>query len=178
MERDLQKRHIFAPKLDGKIPFSWRNQMTKIENVEPRPASARLRKALYPFSSALWCGIFFAASFALTSSSSEAQGAPGRKTLPSLVRSLHNSIARCWYVPPDTGSLQDVVRFQLEFRRDGSLAREPVLLNPKEDAGFMRLAETARRAINRCAPYAQLKQHADAYKSWRVLVVNFHRPGL
>jgi hypothetical protein len=108
--------------------------------------------------------------------SAEAQETAQRAMSATVATYLHGSIVRCWNIPPGAGSAQDVVQLRLEFRRDGSLARDPVLLNPKDEPGFTLLATSALRAVRRCEPYAGLKRHAEAYKHWRTVVVNFRRP--
>lgn len=108
--------------------------------------------------------------------SAGAQDTSRRSVSAAVATYLHSSIIRCWNIPPGAGSAQDVVQLRLEFRRDGSLARDPVLLNPKDEPGFTLLATSALRAVRRCEPYPELKRHAKAYEHWRSVVVNFRRP--
>lgn len=94
-----------------------------------------------------------------------------------VVALLHDAIIRCWNVPVRPGMAGKVARLRLELSRDGSLLGEPLVLDPQDDPDFTLLAESARRAVIRCAPYRGLTRHAGSYEDWRVVVINFRQPG-
>ena len=56
---------------------------------------------------------------------------------------------------------------------DGSLAAEPTLLNSGADSGFRSMAESAMRAIKRCAPFRIPAQYAPFYGDWRDWSITF-----
>jgi outer membrane biosynthesis protein TonB len=73
-------------------------------------------------------------------------------------------IKRCWDVPAgmaDAKYLKPVIGFALN--RDGSLANAPKPLNPQNTAVFQVAAESAIRAVYRCAPY---RLPAANYEVW------------
>lgn len=99
------------------------------------------------------------------------------RALADAVGYVHDKIVSCWNVPPAATKLDATVRVKLRLERDGRLADDPVVLNPRPDGpAFALLAESARRAIIRCAPYDELKRHAALYQGWREIIVNFRSP--
>lgn len=101
--------------------------------------------------------------------------AANERALAEIARYLHGAVARCWS-PPAEALSEEQVRIRLEFAHDGTLAAEPVVLDPPGGAAAAALAESARRAVIRCAPYDGLTRHVALYPRWRQIVVNFHRP--
>jgi hypothetical protein len=97
--------------------------------------------------------------------------------LADAVGYVHGKIVTCWTVPPAAAKLDAVVRVQVRLERDGRLADDPVVLNPRPgEPAFALLAESARRAVIRCAPYDGLKRHDALYRRWREITVNFRLP--
>lgn len=101
--------------------------------------------------------------------------AANERALAEIARYLHGAVARCWN-PPAEALSEAAVRIRLEFAHDGSLAADPVVLDPPGDAAAATLAESARRAVLRCAPYDGLTRHIALYPRWRQIVLNFHPP--
>jgi hypothetical protein len=91
------------------------------------------------------------------------------------VRYLHDRVVSCWNVPPGAAPAGTVVRIRFELDRDGAVTGDPVLDQPLE-TGAARLAESARRAVIRCAPYDGLKRYGAQYQRWRDIVLNFRQP--
>jgi hypothetical protein len=97
--------------------------------------------------------------------------------LADVVGYVHDKVVSCWNVPPAAARLDATVRVKFRLERDGKLADDPVVLNPRSDEpAFALLAESARRAVIRCAPYDGLKRHAALYRSWHEVIVNFRPP--
>jgi hypothetical protein len=97
--------------------------------------------------------------------------------LADAVGYVHDKVVSCWNVPPAAARLDATVRVKFRLERDGRLADDPVVLNPRPDEpAFALLAESARRAVIRCAPYDGLKRHAPLYQGWREIIVNFRSP--
>ena len=62
---------------------------------------------------------------------------------------------------------------RVKLNQDGSLAAEPVVMNPSGDQLFRSVADSATRATRRCAPLKIPAQFVPFYNDWRDLVVNF-----
>jgi hypothetical protein len=101
--------------------------------------------------------------------------AANERALAEIARYLHGAVARCWN-PPVEALSEAAVRIRLEFAHDGTLAGEPIVLDPPDDPAAAALAESARRAVIRCAPYDGLTRHIALYPRWRQTVLNFHPP--
>ncbi|AZO79535.1 hypothetical protein B5U98_29930 [Bosea sp. Tri-39] len=92
------------------------------------------------------------------------------------VRYVHDKVTACWNVPPAAAPTGTIVRIRFELDRDGGLIGAPVVLDQPLKAGVALLAESARRAVIRCAPYDGLKRHGALYPRWREIVLNFRQP--
>ena len=82
---------------------------------------------------------------------------------------------RCWTVPAGVANAEGlVVRIKIFLRPDGSIAQPPQLINTSRllagDAQFRAAADSAMRAIRRCAPF---RMPADKYSSWSEIDLNF-----
>jgi len=104
-----------------------------------------------------------------------ALGAP-TATGPTLSMSeldaLRARLHQCWDVPvgvQDARSLSVIVHFQLN--KDGSLASDPRVLNHSQHPVFQVAAESAVRAVRKCAPFSFLP--VAKYEAWRDLEANF-----
>lgn len=91
-------------------------------------------------------------------------------------RYLHNKVVSCWNVPHDAASPGTIVRIRFGLDRDGAVIGDPVVLDQPLETGAARLAESARRAVIRCAPYDGLKRYGALYQRWRDIVLNFRQP--
>ncbi|MGX1790589.1 hypothetical protein ACWIGM_27840 [Bosea sp. NPDC055332] len=91
-------------------------------------------------------------------------------------RYVHDKVVSCWNVAPGAAPAGTIVRIRFELDRTGAVVGEPVVLDQPLETGAARLAESARRAIIRCAPYDGLKRHGALYRRWREIVLNFRQP--
>ena len=67
---------------------------------------------------------------------------------------LKDQLHACWSPPPGIDASTNLApRFKMQLNSDGSLVAEPVLVSSSGDVRFQALADSARRAIKRCAPY-------------------------
>jgi hypothetical protein len=88
------------------------------------------------------------------------------------IAALRARLQECWTVPvgvADARDLQILVRIQ--FRKDGSLAAEPMLLNRGHHPAFQVAAESAMRAVKKCAPYSFMP--VAKYEAWKDVEVTF-----
>ncbi|WP_038364688.1 hypothetical protein [Bosea sp. UNC402CLCol] len=99
----------------------------------------------------------------------------GRAFDARLARQLHGLIAACW-LPPLAAQDIGAVRLRIALRPDGSLDGDPVVLDARDDPAFRTLADSALRAVKRCAPFAALAQEQKHYERWRTIVLNFRAP--
>lgn len=102
----------------------------------------------------------------------------GTKMTSTEIDALRSTISQCWNVPagaPNPETL--VVRLKLFLNQDGTVARQPELIDTAGRAGsdpyFRAAAEAAIRAVQVCAPY-QLPP--DKYDDWSEITVNFRPP--
>lgn len=89
----------------------------------------------------------------------------------SEIDALRAQIQACWNPPVGAENAQElVVRLRIQFRQDGSLSAEPILLNRGSSPYFQVAAESAMRAVRRCAPYML---PAAKYEVWKDVEVTF-----
>ena len=96
-------------------------------------------------------------------------------TAPELTASeldaLRRQIRRCWNPPVGAAGVATLTaRVNFTLNQDGSLSSSPTLLNASPDPTFIALADSAVRAVNRCAPYSL---PFEKYESWKDVTVNF-----
>ncbi|AZV22289.1 MAG: hypothetical protein EOQ39_07395 [Mesorhizobium sp.] len=85
---------------------------------------------------------------------------------------LMKAIQHCWNMPANTHS---IARVQISLNKDGSLAGPPKILGPVTTPPD-KVAESAVRAIARCAPFPRLTSYAAHYDMWRDVILTFN-PG-
>ncbi|RWN34190.1 MAG: hypothetical protein EOR97_05400 [Mesorhizobium sp.] len=85
---------------------------------------------------------------------------------------LIKAIQHCWNMPANTHS---IARVQVSLNKDGSLAGPPKILGPVTTPPD-KVAESAVRAIARCAPFPRLTSYAAHYDMWRDVILTFN-PG-
>jgi len=104
-----------------------------------------------------------------------ALGAP-RGSAPQLsqneIDALRARIQQCWNPPAGQADARELtVLVRIQFKPDGSLAAPPQLMT-RPSAGYQQVAaESALRAIQRCAPYSFMP--AAKYETWKDIEVNF-----
>lgn len=90
----------------------------------------------------------------------------------SEIDALRARIQACWTVPAGAAEAKDlVVQVRIQFRRDGSLQADPILINHASSPYFQVAAEAALRAVRRCAPYSFLP--VAKYEAWKDVEVTF-----
>ena len=85
---------------------------------------------------------------------------------------LMKAIQFCWNIPVNT---RGIARVKISLNKDGSLSGPPKILGPVTPLPD-KLAESAVRAIARCAPFPGLTSYAAHYELWRDVVLTFN-PG-
>jgi colicin import membrane protein len=88
------------------------------------------------------------------------------------IDALRARLRDCWDVPvgvADASNLYVIV--QIHFRRDGSLDAEPEVVNTMSHPAFQVAAESALRAVRKCAPYSFMP--VAKYDVWKDVEVKF-----
>jgi hypothetical protein len=90
------------------------------------------------------------------------------------IDALMRQIGGCWTLPAGVDGIEDmVVRLRIQVRPDRTVQvvtiEDQARLN--QDSIFRAVAESARRAVDRCSP---LNLPADKYALWRDIVMNFY----
>ena len=87
---------------------------------------------------------------------------------------LKDQLHACWSPPPGIDASTNLApKFKMQLNSDGSLVAEPVLVSSSGDVRFQALADSARRAIKRCAPYKIPAQFMPFYDDWRDWNITF-----
>ena len=85
---------------------------------------------------------------------------------------LRARLRQCWNVPVGLAEARDlIVTVRIQFKRDGSLASEPALMNHGGHPAFLAASESALRAIRTCAPYSFLP--VAKYEAWKDIIIDF-----
>ena len=85
-------------------------------------------------------------------------------------------MSKCWVVPagvPSTPGFDVLIRIAL--RPDGTLGTKPELVRAPASAAGPPLVDSAKRALQKCQPYATLP--ADRYLDWKILELTFTAQG-
>jgi hypothetical protein len=74
----------------------------------------------------------------------------------------------CTHVPAGTAMDENVrIVLRVSFKRDGTLASQPLILDASFLPGASALIQSAVSALEKCQPYAELPK--DKYKEWKTL---------
>jgi len=74
----------------------------------------------------------------------------------------------CTHLPDGTAVDENVrVVLRVSFKRDGTLASEPIILDASFLPGTSELIQAAKRALEKCQPYAELPK--DKYDEWKTI---------
>ncbi|WP_152979903.1 cell envelope integrity protein TolA [Mesorhizobium sp. 1M-11] len=84
---------------------------------------------------------------------------------------MRDKLSSCWSIPdsPNLDSL--TVKVVIELKPDGSLAKAPRIQSPKPGKEFQDFANSAIRAIRKCAPFNMFS--ADYLENLGEIVVTF-----
>jgi colicin import membrane protein len=93
----------------------------------------------------------------------------------ALMGLLRDQLHRCWQPPIGAQGTDKppVPSVRVSLKEDGSLAREPAVINSSADPLFRTVADSATRATKRCSPLRIPAQFQPYYEDWKNLVVNF-----
>ena len=90
----------------------------------------------------------------------------------SEIDALRARIQQCWNPPAGLADARDlVVVVRIRFNTDGSLSADPTLSNSGSHPTFQVAAESALRAVRRCAPYSFMP--IAKYDVWKDVEVTF-----
>ena len=93
----------------------------------------------------------------------------------SQIDAIRLQIQRCWSVPAGARDAENlIIRIQFSLNPDGSLRSQPRIVDQsrmREDF-YRAAAESARRAVLKCSPLAQLPQ--ASYEQWRDIELTFN----
>jgi colicin import membrane protein len=90
----------------------------------------------------------------------------------SEIDALRARIQQCWNPPAGLADARDlVVVVRIRFNQDGSLSADPTLSNTSGHPTFHVAAESALRAVRRCAPYSFMP--IAKYDAWKDVEVTF-----
>jgi hypothetical protein len=88
------------------------------------------------------------------------------------VAALIDRLTGCWDVPVGVRNARDLsVIVHIQFKRDGSLQSDPVVVNRSTLPVFQVAAEAAVRAVQRCAPFTFMP--VAKYEAWKEIEVTF-----
>ena len=85
-------------------------------------------------------------------------------------------VRKCWVAPagvPNTPGFDILIRIALN--PDGTLGAKPELIRAPASLAGPPLVDSAKRALQRCQPYATLP--ADKYQDWKILDLTFTAQG-
>lgn len=96
----------------------------------------------------------------------------GSKLSQSEMDALRGQIQRCWNVPAGVADAQGlIVTVKMRLTENGEIEGAPVVTSGGTESGVGRVAaESAKRAVQRCAPYNLPR---DKYDAWADVIVNF-----
>jgi colicin import membrane protein len=90
----------------------------------------------------------------------------------SEIDALRARIQQCWNPPAGLADARDlIVVIRIRFNPDGSLSSDPTLSNSGSHPTFQVAAESALRAVRRCAPYSFMP--VAKYDVWKDVEVTF-----
>ncbi len=88
------------------------------------------------------------------------------------IDALRARLRDCWDVPVGVLDARDLfVVVRIQFKRDGSLEGDPAVLNNISHPAFQVAAESALRAVRKCAPYSFMP--VAKYDVWKDIEVKF-----
>lgn len=90
----------------------------------------------------------------------------------SEIDALRARLRQCWNPPVGAADAQKLfVVFRVLFKKDGSIMRDPVLVEGAASSFGPALAESAKRALLQCQPYRMLKP--EHYDTWKDMEITF-----
>lgn len=89
----------------------------------------------------------------------------------SEIDALRKRLSECWNPPPGLENAKMKVVIRVLFKRDATVASQPVLVAGPPSAQGPAMAESAIRAVLRCQPYMMLR--AENYDQWKDIEITF-----
>lgn len=107
-----------------------------------------------------------------TDDGGDAKDSIGAKLPPEIVAELRRHLRTCSKLPAEV-ALTDAVRIRLRavMATDGTLAREPILIEAPPSAKGVAIVKSAMSALQACQPYKMLP--GDKYQEWKVMDLSF-----
>ncbi|WP_158671223.1 hypothetical protein [Bradyrhizobium guangdongense] len=91
---------------------------------------------------------------------------------PEVIAELRRHLRSCARLPAGVAPTDNVnVKLRAVFATDGTLAREPILIEAPPSAKGVAIVKSAMSALQNCQPYKMLP--ADKYREWKVLDLPF-----
>jgi hypothetical protein len=96
----------------------------------------------------------------------------------SEIDAIRYQIQQCWSIPAGARDAENlVVRIKVYLNTDGSLSKAPEIVGSSGGGGtsdpfYRTAAESARRAVLKCAPLKNLP--VDKYARWREITLTFN----
>ncbi|MDA9469427.1 hypothetical protein [Bradyrhizobium sp. CCBAU 53415] len=91
---------------------------------------------------------------------------------PEVIAELRRHLRSCARLPAGVAPTDNVnVKLRAVFATDGTLAREPILIEAPPSAKGVAIVKSAMSALQDCQPYKMLP--ADKYREWKVLDLPF-----
>jgi hypothetical protein len=85
---------------------------------------------------------------------------------------LQERISKCWNPPAGINEASKIyVVLRVQFKTDGTMSREPVLVEATASPLGPALAESAKRALLLCQPFTMLKP--EHYDEWKDIEMKF-----
>jgi len=93
----------------------------------------------------------------------------------NLIAAIHDQMEPCWIIPSGAkGAEKLIITLRFFLNPDGSLSKAPKILdtiNKRNNPFYVTAAESARRAVLKCAPFKNLP--VEKYAIWREITLNF-----
>lgn len=102
----------------------------------------------------------------------DAKDSIAAKLPPEVIVELRRHLKNCAKLPSGVAPTDNVhVKLRTMFATDGTLAREPILMEAPPSAKGVAIVKSAMSALQNCQPYKMLP--ADKYGEWKVLDLPF-----
>ncbi|TQF33258.1 hypothetical protein [Bradyrhizobium sp. UNPA324] len=102
----------------------------------------------------------------------DAKDSIGAKLPPEVIAALRGHLRSCAKLPAGLAPTDNVhIKLRTVFSTDGTLAREPILIEAPPSAKGVALMKSAMSALQNCQPYKMLP--ANLYEEWKVLDLPF-----
>ena len=81
----------------------------------------------------------------------------------------------CWNPPAQPADADPYVAYvRVAFKRDGSLAKAPKLVNPPADPALKPQAKSVLQAVHACNPLQVPAQYRPFYEQWKTKTIHFN----